>query len=46
MQIEQLSNNSRMKIKPLWEELNRDHELLSTHFKSHFASFTAAIALN
>lgn len=40
MKITELNNKDIYRIRPLWEELNKLHGKVSTHFKSHFGSFT------
>jgi diamine N-acetyltransferase len=40
MKIVELEKTEYVKIKVLWEKLNRLHEELSGNFKDHFASFT------
>ena len=40
MKIEQIENENIPQIRSMWEELNKLHGHLSTHFKEHFESFT------
>ena len=40
MKIVKINKNEIHQIRPMWEELNKIHGQLSTHFKEHFLSFT------
>lgn len=40
VKINKVDKEDIILIKPMWEELNKHHQKLSTNFKEHFSSFT------